>query len=187
MFLSRPLLPLSNTVPISTNFLCHARIDRRDGGSLPYLVLKFRSEFWSLQIRFGFNKPWHTLCLLFKSSHFVRDSFNSIILFINSVPEMQYDKNLDNHWVHRIWRRYLINLFYVINAWNCKETLWTPKWGYVIDIVYRTKVRDITNLKQRITDAIATIDEGMLQRTWQEIEYRFYVLRATNGAHTVVY
>jgi hypothetical protein len=53
--------------------------------------------------------------------------------------------------------------------------------------VYRTKVRDITNLKQRITDAIATIDEGMLQRTWQEIEYRLHVLRATNGAHIEVY
>jgi hypothetical protein len=60
-------------------------------------------------------------------------------------------------------------------------------WSYVKDIVYRTKVRDITNLKQRITDAIATIDEGMLQRTWQEIEYRLDVLRATNGAHIEVY
>jgi hypothetical protein len=60
-------------------------------------------------------------------------------------------------------------------------------WGYVKDIVYRTEVRDITNLKQRITDAIATIDEGMLQRTWQEIEYRLDVLRATNGAHIEVY
>ena len=29
--------------------------------------------------------------------------------------------------------------------------------------------------------AIATIDEGMLQRTWQEIEYRLDVPRATNG------
>jgi hypothetical protein len=54
-------------------------------------------------------------------------------------------------------------------------------WGYVKDIVYRTKVRDITNLKQRTTD------EGMLQRTWQETEYRFDVLRATNGVHTEVY
>jgi hypothetical protein len=53
--------------------------------------------------------------------------------------------------------------------------------------VYRTKVRDITNLKQRITDAIATIDESMLQRTWQEIECRLDVLRATNGAHIEVY
>ena len=38
-------------------------------------------------------------------------------------------------------------------------------WGYVKDIVYRTKVRDITELKQRISDAIDTIDEAMLQRT----------------------
>jgi hypothetical protein len=52
-------------------------------------------------------------------------------------------------------------------------------WNYVKDIVYRTKVRDITNLKQRITDVIATTDEGRLQRTWQEIEYRLDVLRET--------
>jgi hypothetical protein len=42
-------------------------------------------------------------------------------------------------------------------------------------------------LKHRITDAITTIDQGMLQRTWQEIEYRFDVLRATNGANIEVY
>ena len=61
-------------------------------------------------------------------------------------------------------------------------------WGYYVkDIVYRTKIRDINDLKQRITDAIATIDEAMLQRTWQEIDYRLDVLRATNGAHIEVY
>ena len=61
-------------------------------------------------------------------------------------------------------------------------------WGYVKDIVYRAKIRDITDLKQRvITNAIATIDEAMLQRTWREIEYRLHVLRATNGAHVEVY
>jgi hypothetical protein len=54
-------------------------------------------------------------------------------------------------------------------------------WCYVKDIVYQTKVREVTNLKQRITDAIATIDEGMLQRTWQEIEYRLDMIRASNG------
>jgi hypothetical protein len=48
-------------------------------------------------------------------------------------------------------------------------------WGYVKDIAYRTKVRDITNLKQMITDAIATTDEGMLQRTWQDIKYNFHL------------
>ena len=53
--------------------------------------------------------------------------------------------------------------------------------------MYRKKVRDITDLKQRISDAIATIDEDMLQRTWQEIEYRLDVLRLTNGAHIKMY
>ena len=60
-------------------------------------------------------------------------------------------------------------------------------WGYIKDIVYRTKVQDITDLKQRISNAIATIDEAMLQRTWQEIEYRLDVLRLTNGAHIEMY
>ena len=60
-------------------------------------------------------------------------------------------------------------------------------WGYVKDIVYPTKVRDMTDLRQRISNAIAAIDEAMLQRTWQEIEYRLDVLRATNGAHIEVY
>ena len=50
-----------------------------------------------------------------------------------------------------------------------------------------SKIRDITNLKQRITHAISTIDESMLQRTWQEIEYRLDVLCTTNGAHIEVY
>ena len=54
-------------------------------------------------------------------------------------------------------------------------------------MVYRTKIRDNDDLKQKITDAIATIDEAMLQRTWQEIEYCLDVLRATNGAHIEVY
>ena len=49
------------------------------------------------------------------------------------------------------------------------------------------EVRDMTDLKQRISNAIATIDEAMLQQTWQEIEYRLDVLRATNGAHVEVY
>ena len=53
--------------------------------------------------------------------------------------------------------------------------------------VQTTKVRDIDDLKQRISNVITTIDEAMLQRTWQEIEYRLDVLRATNGAHIEVF
>ena len=60
-------------------------------------------------------------------------------------------------------------------------------WGYVKDIVYKTKVQDIDDLKQRISNAMTTIDEAMLQHTWQEIEYHLDVLRATNGTHIEVY
>ncbi len=59
-------------------------------------------------------------------------------------------------------------------------------WRFVKDIVYRIKIQDITDLKRKITDVIATSDEDVLHRTWQEIEYYFDVLRATNGAHTEV-
>jgi hypothetical protein len=60
-------------------------------------------------------------------------------------------------------------------------------WGYVTDIVYKTKVQDINDLKERITEAIATIDKPMLEQTWMEIEYRLDVLCATNGAHVEVF
>ena len=53
--------------------------------------------------------------------------------------------------------------------------------------MYKTKVRDIDDLKQRTSNAMTTIDEAMLQRTWLEIEYRLDVLRAINGAHIEVY
>ena len=60
-------------------------------------------------------------------------------------------------------------------------------WSYIKDIVYKTEVWDIDDLKQRIFNAMTTIDEAMLQQTWQEIEYHLDVLRATNGAHIEVY
>jgi hypothetical protein len=82
---------------------------------------------------------------------------------------------------------YRVSINSLYNFKNLLQRLDFFLWGYVKDIVYRTKVWDITNLKQRITDAIATTDEGMLQRTWQEIEYRLDVLRRTNDAHIEVY
>jgi len=60
-------------------------------------------------------------------------------------------------------------------------------WRYVKDKVFSTPVPDITNLKARITDALATITEDMLGNTWRENDYRLGVLRATKGAHVEVY
>ena len=86
------------------------------------------------------------------------------------------------------------------NRWIGRDgpTPWPPRspditpldlflWRYVKDKVFSTPVADITNLKERITDAFATITEDMLENTWRETDYRLDVLRATKGAHVEVY
>jgi hypothetical protein len=47
--------------------------------------------------------------------------------------------------------------------------------------------RWLDDLKTRIRNAISAIPSDMLHRTWQELEYRLDVLRATKGAHIEVY
>ena len=86
------------------------------------------------------------------------------------------------------------------NRWIGRDgpTSWPPRspaitplafflWGYVKDIVYRTKVRDINDLQHRIIEAIDTVTVDMLARTWKEIEYRLDIVSGTDGAHVEVY
>ncbi|GBN39591.1 hypothetical protein AVEN_138663-1 [Araneus ventricosus] len=58
---------------------------------------------------------------------------------------------------------------------------------YVENVVYRTKVQNVVELKQRIQAAIETDDKGMLQRSWMELEYRLYIIRAKKGSHVKFY
>ena len=60
-------------------------------------------------------------------------------------------------------------------------------WGYVKDIVYRTKIRGVSDLQQRLIKALDTVTVDMLARTCLKIEYRLDILRATDGAHVEVY
>jgi len=60
-------------------------------------------------------------------------------------------------------------------------------WGYIKNIVYAEKIRNIQHLQERITSAIETITRDMIQKTWQEIEFRLDVSRATNVAHIEMY
>jgi len=55
--------------------------------------------------------------------------------------------------------------------------------GYIKNIVYAEKIRNIQHLQERITSAIETVTRDMIQKTWQEIEFCLDVSRATNGAH----
>jgi len=51
------------------------------------------------------------------------------------------------------------------------------------NIVYAKKIGNIQHLQERITSAIETATRDMIQKTWQEIEFRLDVSRATNDAH----
>ena len=53
--------------------------------------------------------------------------------------------------------------------------------------MYRRKVRDLADLGQRIIEAVELITLHMLINTWQELEYRLDICRATTGAHIEVY
>ena len=60
-------------------------------------------------------------------------------------------------------------------------------WRYIKNIVYAEKIRNIQHLQDRITSAIESLTRYMIQKTWQEIEFRLDVSRATNGAHIDVH
>ena len=56
--------------------------------------------------------------------------------------------------------------------------------GYVKDQVYVPPLpASIPELKLRIRTAIETITADMLQRVWNELDYRVDVCRITKGAH----
>jgi hypothetical protein len=59
-------------------------------------------------------------------------------------------------------------------------------WGFIKDVVYRRKVRDVADLRQRVIEAVELITRHMLINTWQELEYRLDICRAAAGAHTEV-
>jgi hypothetical protein len=59
-------------------------------------------------------------------------------------------------------------------------------WGYVKDIVYKTPLTSLNELKLRIVAAIETVTPQMLENTWREIEYCLDILCATKGVHVEV-
>jgi len=77
-------------------------------------------------------------------------------------------------------------------AWPPRSPDLTPSdfffaWGFIKDVVYRRKVRDLADLRQRIIEAVELITPHMLINMWQELEYRLDICRATTGAHIEVY
>jgi hypothetical protein len=55
------------------------------------------------------------------------------------------------------------------------------------DILYQVKINELQYLKARIRDAVVMVTPNMLQATWNEVEYRLDICRATKGAHIEIY
>jgi hypothetical protein len=60
-------------------------------------------------------------------------------------------------------------------------------WGFIKDVVYSRKVRDLADLRQRIIEAVELITCHMLINMWQKLENRLDVCQVTTGAHIEVY
>jgi hypothetical protein len=45
--------------------------------------------------------------------------------------------------------------------------------------------RDLPQLRRRIVEAVAGIDRQMLQRVWQELDYKIDICRVTKSGHIV--
>jgi hypothetical protein len=43
--------------------------------------------------------------------------------------------------------------------------------------------RDLPQLRQRIVNVVAAIYRQILQRVWQELDYRIDICRVTKGGH----
>jgi hypothetical protein len=60
-------------------------------------------------------------------------------------------------------------------------------WVYVKNTVYQVKINDLQHLNACIIGAVATVTSNMLQATWNEVEYRLDICRATKGAYIEMY
>jgi hypothetical protein len=59
--------------------------------------------------------------------------------------------------------------------------------GFIMDVMYSRKVRDLADLKQRIIEAVELTTRHMLINMWQKLENRLDICQATTGAHIKVY
>ena len=57
-------------------------------------------------------------------------------------------------------------------------------WGFIKSLVYTGRIiKDVTELKNRIRDAVQTITPQMLERVFREASYRFELCRDIDGRH----
>jgi hypothetical protein len=85
-----------------------------------------------------------------------------------------------------------IDTFNVINmtlaCWPPRSPDLTPcdffLWGYIKDRIFVPPLPvSLNELKQRITTAVESVDEGMFRSVWTELDCRIDICRVTKGSH----
>jgi hypothetical protein len=56
-------------------------------------------------------------------------------------------------------------------------------WGFANTLVYRERVRNVNELRERIDRAVECVINKMPVNTYKETEHHFEVCNATNGVH----
>ena len=56
-------------------------------------------------------------------------------------------------------------------------------WGYVKTKVFKSEIKDIDDLKTKITEAVASVRPEMLVNTWKEVKSRLEMLAENGGRH----
>ena len=70
-------------------------------------------------------------------------------------------------------------------CWNVtRGSLWLLCNVHFVQSTQRTRLRDLVDLKARISVAVKNIHALMLTLVWQELEYWVDVCRVTRGAHS---
>ena len=76
-------------------------------------------------------------------------------------------------------------------TWPAKSPDITPPdfsfGGFVKDQVYRTSIRDLEDLQERIYAALNNVIPQTFHNTWIEVEYRLDISHASNRSHVQVY
>jgi hypothetical protein len=59
-------------------------------------------------------------------------------------------------------------------------------WGYVKNIIYHVKMKDLQHLKALIRDIVTTVTPNMLQTTWKEVEL-FWISVVSSREPTLIF
>ena len=63
----------------------------------------------------------------------------------------------------------------------------THFWGFIKSQVYKTTVEKLNQPRRLIRDAVGTVTNEMLTKTWRELMTRLECLRHNGGRHVEVY